>query len=192
MTPEEFDHLLSWLSSNREEGGRKYEEVRGKLIAFFTWSGCCEPEDLTDKTIDRFVHWMEHRNWEHAVEPIRILYGFAKNIRHEERRRIWPEPISPDIAEKPSLTAEKEHEHACLEACVSGLSLPERSLIRSYYQYAQAEKIKARQALATRMGLGMNALRIQAWKIRGVLRGCLDECLKNNLEEQPPGPSLYQ
>lgn len=178
MTPEEFDKLLSWLSPDRETAGKKYEEIRQQLIRFFTCWSCREPEVLADDTIDRVVPWMEQKGWEPSSAPIRVFFGFARNVRHEERRRPQPEPISSDIPEMPAKTKDKEQDFVCLEDCIAALSATEADLIRHYYRYEQEEKIKKRQALAKKLGIGMNALRIQAWKIRNSLRGCLDKCIE--------------
>lgn len=159
--------------------GQKYEEVRQHLVRFFTCWGCSEPEDLADHTIDRLVPWMEMRNWESSGEPIRLFYGFARNMRHEERRKPQVEPLSAHMPEMPAITEDKEHDFACLEACISALSADEGNLIRHYYEYDPQEKVKKHQALAKRLGIGINALRIRAWKIRSTLRGCVDKCIES-------------
>jgi len=179
LIPEEFDKLLFWLSPDRETAGKKYEEIRRQLIRYFTCWGCSRPEDLADITIDRVVPWMESRGWEPSTEPIRVFFGFARNVRRETNRKEEPGPIDSGIAQPVSTNAtpEKEQDFACLEACIASLSATEADLIRHYYQYDQADKIKKRRELAKNLGIGMNALRIQAWKIRGSLRSCLDECV---------------
>ena len=182
MTPEEFNKLLSWLAPDRETAGKKYIEIRQQLIRFFTCWSCSEPEHLADDTIDRVVPWMELKGWQPSDAPIRVFFGFAKNVRHEDKRKPQPEPLSSEIPDPPApAKEEKEKDFACLESCIASLSPTEAELIRHYYQYEQAEKIKRRQALAKRLGIGMNALRIQAWKIRNSLRGCVDQCIAGKL-----------
>ena len=178
MTPEEFDKLLSWLSPDRETAGKKYEEIRQQLIRFFTCWNCSEPEALADETIDRVVPWMEQKGWEPSNAPIRVFFGFARNLRHEDRRKMQLEPINSDLPATPAKKENKEPDFVCLEDCIASLPVTEADLIRHYYQYEQEEKIKKRQALAQKLGIGMNALRIQAWKIRNSLRGCLNRCIE--------------
>lgn len=179
MNLTEFEKFLSWLSPDREHAGRKYEEIRKQLIRFFTCWGCSQPEDLADNTIDRVVPWMEQRDWVFSGEPIRLFYGFARNLRHEERRKSPTEPISSDIPHVATVAVDKEQNFVCLEACIARLPEEESRLIRLYYQYDRQEKIQKRQELANELGVGMNALRIQAWKIRNSLRRCLDRCIES-------------
>ena len=44
LTQEAFDALLAWLDPEREAAGRKYEEIRLRLIKLFTCRGCSEPD----------------------------------------------------------------------------------------------------------------------------------------------------
>jgi hypothetical protein len=52
---EAFDQLLTWLNPDRERSGKKYEEIRKRLITIFTCRGCLIPKELSDETIDRVV-----------------------------------------------------------------------------------------------------------------------------------------
>ncbi|HEY0083559.1 MAG TPA: hypothetical protein VGB61_12265, partial [Pyrinomonadaceae bacterium] len=56
LTQEGFERLLTWLSPDREQAGKKYEEIRQSLIKIFVWRGVHEAEDLADETITR-VTW---------------------------------------------------------------------------------------------------------------------------------------
>jgi DNA-directed RNA polymerase specialized sigma24 family protein len=178
LTRQEFDNLLSWLSPDREDAGRKYEEIRKQLVRFFTCWGCGAPDDLTDETIDRLVRWMEGRGWEASAEPIRVFYGFARNIRHEAYRQPSVAPMPVEVEDLSPKQENQEVNLHCLDLCLEKLAEVERELIRGYYAHAGRKKIEHRQTMAGKMGIGMNALRIQAWRIRSTLRDCIDGCLK--------------
>ena len=53
LTKEEFDELLSWLDTDPDRAGEKYEAIRHRLITIFLNRQCYEAEDLADETINR-------------------------------------------------------------------------------------------------------------------------------------------
>jgi hypothetical protein len=57
------------------------------------------------------------------------------------------------------------------------LTVKSRNLILDYYREEKDSKIDHRKELAERMGLGLNALRIQACRIRAKLQDCVFKCL---------------
>lgn len=173
LTREAFDNLLSWLKPDRDEAGQRYEEIRRKLIRFFTCRGCCNPEDLADKTITRVIKAMESKTAEYKGEPIAFFYAVGKNVFLEETR-IHP-PAAEDLPINEGI--DRETELDCLERCMSRISANSWELISRYHQQEGSEKIKVRQALARELGLEMNALRIQACRIRKILRDCVSDCI---------------
>lgn len=173
LSRDAFDNLLSWLAPDRDEAGRKYEEIRRKLIRFFTCRGCCNPEDLADETITRVIKAMESRTAEYKGEPIAFFYAVAKRV-YLEASRIRP-LSSEDL---PAFGGpDREGELDCLETCMGKISESCRDLISRYHQQEGSAKIEARQKLARELGLEMNALRIQACRIRKTLRDCVSDCI---------------
>ena len=55
-----------------------------------------------------------------------------------------------------------------------------RELILEYYREEKHLKIDHRKELAQRLGIALNALRIQACRIRASLQECVFECLKQS------------
>src|SRR5438270_5786540 len=99
LTPEAFDKFLLWLSPDREESGRKYEELHRKLTRYFTCKGCDCPERLADQTIDRVVRKLASGTLDRDGEPIIICYGFARNIYLEWfREQQKTVPLLQDVA----------------------------------------------------------------------------------------------
>jgi DNA-directed RNA polymerase specialized sigma24 family protein len=180
LTREAFENLLFWLSPDREQAAQKYEEIRRKLIKLFTCRGCLHPEDLADKTINRVIKAMEFKAAEYSGEPILFFFGVAKNVYLESTRE---KTISPDeimVFE----SADREHDFQCLEACMAGLPEHSRKLISDYYEHDGKEKIRFRQMLADTLGIGLNSLRIQAFRIRNILRDCIFNCLQRKAADQ--------
>ncbi|HWN10926.1 MAG TPA: hypothetical protein VNO50_16940 [Pyrinomonadaceae bacterium] len=174
LTQESFDALLDWLDPSREEAGRKYEEIRVRLIKIFTCRGCYESEELADETINRVsdkLHKIE-ATYQGARAP--YFYGVANKVYLEYQRRP-PTPIPPPPADDCALI---EQEHACLEKCIEKLTFENRRVVRQYYKGEKTEKIDQRKKLAKRLGIALNALRIRAHRLRTKLQDCVEFCLE--------------
>lgn len=174
LTREGFDNLLLWLSPEREEAARKYEDIRRRLIRLFNCRGCYNPEELTDETINRVIMIRETKANEYSVEPIRLFFGVSHKVLQEWRRR---KIISPeDLLMCPATFCEQDLQ--CLDACMEHLPERGRRIIIRYYEEKGREKIRRRQMMAAELGIEINALRIEACRIRKVLRNCVSACLQ--------------
>jgi DNA-directed RNA polymerase specialized sigma24 family protein len=80
-----------------------------------------------------------------------------------------PEAAPPD--------EDEERVRTCFEKCMAELPPTDRDLVLSYYQQEKQAKIDHRKDLARRLGLGMNALRIRACRIRSGLQECVEKCI---------------
>jgi RNA polymerase sigma factor (sigma-70 family) len=169
-----FDQLLSWLNPDREEAGRKYEEIRRRLIKIFTCRGCVTPEDLADDAINRVARKVPEIAPSYVGDPALYFLGVAHNVCLEHFRKK-PEPDPPL---QPDQSEQKEQLDECLERCMQRLTFRNRELILEYYREEKHSKIDHRKELAQRLGIALNALRIQACRIRASLQQCVFECLK--------------
>lgn len=173
LTKESFDALLAWLDPAREEAGRKYEEIRLRLIKIFACRGCCEPEDLADETINRVSKKLNEIQETYSGDPARYFYGVANKV-HLEYLRRKPAPVQPVRTEN---SDEIEKEFECLERCILKLTPDNRLLVLGYYQDEKRAKIDHRKNLAEQMGIAVNALRIRACRIRASLQKCVQSCV---------------
>src|ERR687883_865457 len=69
LTQESFDRLLAWLDPDREQAGKKYEEVRSRLVRGFSSHGCPVPEDLADEAINRVAKLLPEIEKTYVGEP---------------------------------------------------------------------------------------------------------------------------
>ncbi len=177
LTQEAFDSLLAWLDSDRERAGRRYEEIRRRLIKIFACRGCHEPEDLADETINRVAKKVAEISPTYEGDPALYFYGVANKVHLEfvKKRPARPAPPPPPPA------GEFEREHDCLERCMELLPPRNRELVLQYYREEKGAKIEHRQALADQLGIALNALRIRAHRIRMTLRRCVDACLAEEI-----------
>ncbi len=174
VSPELFDVFLAWLNPNREEAGKKYEDIRRRLIRLFTGRGCLCPEDLADETINRVIVKVPEVRDHYRGDPGRYFGGVARNVLHEyARRRIVPAP-QPQ-AETPQA---RERELECLEECLKTMGEAHRNIILRYYEGEKGIRIQNRSDLARQLGTEPNALRIRVHRIRTVLQQCVGDCLE--------------
>ena len=180
LTQDAFDTLLDWLDPDREQAGRKYEAIRGRLIRIFICRGCLESEFLADETINRVTAKIEEISKSYVGDPALYFYAVAQKVHLEYLRKAHHRetPIPVESADRllstPPISAVEnfEPEYRCLE---------NRLLVERYNQQEKQAKIDHRKLLATELGIAVNALRIRAHRIRLALR----QCVRNCLEQEP-------
>ncbi|HSF18095.1 MAG TPA: hypothetical protein VLK65_21340 [Vicinamibacteria bacterium] len=176
LTPESFESLLAFLGPTPEEAAKKYEEIRRRLIKIFTCRGCATPEELVDESIDRVARKAADLVPTYEGDPGLYVYGVARRVYLEwvKKKPIGPPPPEPDSSE------EYQQELDCLDECMDLLPPAQGELIREYYREDKSAKIEHRRALAARLGIGVNALRIRAHRIRAALEKCVTACLERS------------
>lgn len=66
----------------------------------------------------------------------------------------------------------------CLRRCLEELPQAQRELVAAYYRGSGADRIEGRRRLAQALGIGMNALRIRAFRLSDRLQGCVTGCVR--------------
>jgi DNA-directed RNA polymerase specialized sigma24 family protein len=176
LTQEAFDGLLAWLSPDREEAGRKYEEIRRTLVKIFISRGSQSAEELADETINRVIDKLPEVAANYVGNKALYFYGIAKKVLLEslKNKSAHPPPPAPDV--EPD--GDQENRHQCLEKCLARLDHQDRSLVIDYYSGDKRVKIDHRRELAVHRGLSDNALKIKMCRLRAKLYECVRECLK--------------
>jgi DNA-directed RNA polymerase specialized sigma24 family protein len=173
VSPELFDAFLAWLDPDREQAGRKYEDIRRRLIKIFASRGCFCPEDLADETINRVIVKIPQIRENYQGDPSRYFGGVARNVFHEYARKrtvpaYQPEPDPPES---------REPELNCLDQCLGEIPEAGRNIILRYYQGAKQARIQNRNQMARELRTEPNALRIKVHRIRALLQRCVGDCL---------------
>lgn len=183
MMQEEFDSLLSLFSSNREEAGAKYEEIRQGLMRYFFIKGCAEPETLADETISRasekFATLKTDQNFQHQ----KYFYAVAAKVFLEylKKEKKAKDYLARNRSAKPRDFAEdtenNEKKHFCLEKCLTEISVEEKELVIEYFSKDGGESILHRRKLAKRLDLRIEALHVRIFRLKKILRSCVEKCL---------------
>ena len=178
-TQEAFDSLLRWLDPDRDVAGRKYETIRLRLIKIFACRGCREADELADECINRVTSKVEELAKTYQGEPSLYFYGVANKLIMEYSRRSR---VTPEMAALPPPPDESDIEaYECLDECMNQFPTEIRELLLRYYQDEKQAKIDNRKQLARELGIGVNALRIRAHRIRIQLQQCVESCLEHAL-----------
>lgn len=180
-----FEAMLAWLDPDREQAGAKYEDIRHSLISIFSWQGCFDAEDLADETISRVAKKLPELASDYTGDPALYFYGVAKKMRWEIIRRI-PVDAPPALENlrapnPPSDPKDSENVYDCLEECLGKLTSTDRELVLLYHQQEQP-KIELRRALAQRIGINPNNLRVKVHRIRAELHKCIEKCMRKKHE----------
>lgn len=193
-TPEAFEKMLKWLDADSETAGKKYEKIRQKLIKLFKWRNCQPEEEYADITINRVTRRVYEGADIDVKKPYLYFHGTALNVIREYWRKQQKHK-SEDIEKFPTLESEEnnpeqqidqdfEEQKAkekfdCMRECLSKLPKDKRELITNYHH---GERIKdVRKALAEKMGVKMNVLRIRACRIRTSLQNCAEKCVQKKM-----------
>jgi DNA-directed RNA polymerase specialized sigma24 family protein len=180
LTEEAFTKFLTWLHPEREKAGEKYEAIRRRLVIIFTCKGCAEAEDLADETINRVIHRSQQMIETYDGEPTAYFVTVAHNLylEHAASRPLRSE-LPDQLPQPEDCGPDDDREYECLDKCIERLAPNNRSLVLGYYQETKQAKIDHRKKLAEELGIGINALRIRAHRVRAVLQECIDHCLNN-------------
>ncbi|MDQ3818723.1 MAG: hypothetical protein M3362_13735 [Acidobacteriota bacterium] len=151
LTQAAFDRLLARLGTEREEAGRRYEELRLRVVKFFEWKNAPAPEEHADEVINRVARKIEEG------EEVRNVFGYALEVARFLMLEIWRQP---DVEQEPeegfgeqsSVPAPEmepdlqEQRLLCLERCMDSLTEEKRAIIKGFYEGEKREKIDNRKA----------------------------------------------
>lgn len=176
LTRSRFDRLLGWLDTDVERAARKYEHTRRSLIKFFESRGCHAAEEQADKTIDRVARRVREGTLIHAPEPVMYFYGVARHVLQEYYRR--PSATTPPLLYVPDDPASRHRRIECMGRCLDTLPAESRVLMTEYCTVDKSRAKELRTAMARRMGMTLNTLRIRVHRIRQQLERCVRGCME--------------
>ena len=148
------------------------------MIRFFEWRGASFPESHADETLNRVMRKIEEG--EDLRDPGAYCYGIARLVLLEALKRQIKEDKAAHEYHRAAPAEEPdglEDRLRCLRRCLTELPPAQRDLVRAYYEGSGTERIDGRRRLAEALGIGMNALRIRAFRLSDKLQGCVTGCV---------------
>jgi DNA-directed RNA polymerase specialized sigma24 family protein len=184
---EAFSRLLDWLDEGANSEGKTYLEMRRRLVAYFDRKSCSGPNELADETLNRVARKLEEVGAIETETPAKYCYVIARFVFLESlRARVKDQQFRDESRvmsrdEKQGTNEEKQERMLeCLAQCTDELDPEDRGLILRYYHGRQGTKIENRRALASELGVTMNALAIRACRLRDKLELCVRECVRRH------------
>jgi DNA-directed RNA polymerase specialized sigma24 family protein len=176
LNSEAFEAFLAWLSPDRAEAGRRFEQIKKKLVRLLTQRGCHIPDELFYEAVNRVGNKVRSGAIEPSVHPLAYCHGVARNVLKEYWRTLKREATLRDVPTPRANPAWDERELACLEECLEQLSEPDRNLLSRYHEFHGREKIEVRSKMGTEEG-GVNKLRVKVCRKMKTLRECVFDCV---------------
>lgn len=174
ITPEQFEALLEWLGPTRDEGAKKYEEIRNRLNRIFLKKGCPNPEDLVDDTMNRVTRDALKLKDTYEGNPLWYFISVARYVWLESlHAKEIPFEEVPDAVVQPKVNFASE----CLRQCLTLLAIEQRDLVLDYHVNIKRAKIDLHRKMAEELGLSTNALRLRVHRLRMGLEKCVLACL---------------
>lgn len=195
---ESWEDLFNFLDPNRAAATgpdrnrvaeERCAEIMRKLVYFFAGRRCANPDDLAMETVLRVAARCRDVDVSPYADRAGYFFGVARNVVHEEHRSglreskglaSFLQELSRAPAD-PDAWKDAEAAQSCFERCVATLPDHARQLILRYHSEAGAAKVSAHRALADELGKSVNALRIEAHRIRKTLQHCVFQCLHESV-----------
>jgi DNA-directed RNA polymerase specialized sigma24 family protein len=174
LTSELFDELLEWLGPTRDEGAKKYEEIRSRLIRMLLKKGSPHPEELADEALNRVTLKVPELKKTYVGNPLWYFISVA--------RFVWMESVNPkevpfeDVPD-PVIQPELNLARECLQQCLKLLAEDQRDLLLDYHVNNKKAKIDLHRRMAEELDLSANALRLRVHRLRVGLEKCVLTCL---------------
>jgi DNA-directed RNA polymerase specialized sigma24 family protein len=108
----------------------------------------------------------------YAIARLVLLEALKRQAKEQEAAVEYHRTPPPDEEE------DLEERLRCLRRCLNELPAGQRDLISGYYRDSGAERIDGRRRLAEGLGIGMNALRIRAFRLTDKLQECVTGCVR--------------
>ena len=185
VPPKSFDEILDWLDPDRELAGEMYVQLRHDLAKMFQWRGFVDPEELTDDVFDRVSSKVYEVRPNYEGDPRNYFRAVANNVIKEQLKKIKTRVSLEGVDQaQPETQVDDEAENMdeCLQSCLQDLSNEKRELILAYYAKEKQAKIDHRSELANQLGISVQTLRVNVYRIRASLQKCIQNCLKRKAQ----------
>lgn len=98
-------------------------------------------------------------------------------------RRQSPLPLSLVAPAAETDEGALDRQQTCAASCLATLAATDLALLRRYHDGEGRDGIHGRVRLAEELGVGVNALRIRAFRLRQQMQACLAKCLAKSIRD---------
>jgi DNA-directed RNA polymerase specialized sigma24 family protein len=180
LSREALERLLALLDSDPVKAARRFQQLRRRLTRLFEWRGARFPEDLTDETIFRVARKLKEGVEIRSDDPFRYFCGvahlvFKEVLRERKRERQILDPAAWGLREEAAAEEPDDERMEALQECLDRLAPISRDLILDYHEGERRNRIENRRAIAERLGVPLNALRIRVHRIRTKIERCVQK-----------------
>jgi len=169
-----FDKLFKLLEPDAPSIEEGFRQCRFKLIKFFVYRYCEDPESLADETVGRLLKNVHAGRELLPDNPYRYVYAIAMNVFRENVRAKKKGEVLDDIEQVGELPVPEEADD-CLRQCMEQIPAEKRELLERYYLDEGS-----REAILQEQGLTLNALRLKVHRIKNGLWRCWEDCRKRS------------
>ena len=173
-----MDQFLRRCEPELSSPAERHRRLRAKLIKFFQWKRCEDPEGLADETIGRIVTKVSHG--EQIDNPTSYARGVAMNVYREYVREAMKRaPILVDLEDALEVAESTGDPHQeCFQDCLRTLSDDKRQVLVRYYSDEGS-----REELAAAIGVTLAGLRTKVHRIKVELKECYQKCIKGSPQD---------
>ena len=168
-----FVNLFRLLEPEGQTIEARFQRCRLKLVKFFAWRHCEDPDNLADETISRLLKNVHAGQEISAGTPYSYLYAIASHVFQEYLRAKEKGKMLVELDELPEIPISRPDD-GCKKQCFQRLPDAKRELLAHYYLDDDD-----RSTIAQEESLSLNALRLQIYRIKQELKRCCEDCLKH-------------
>ncbi|HEU4712098.1 MAG TPA: hypothetical protein VFS76_11065 [Pyrinomonadaceae bacterium] len=169
-----FDELFSLLEPQGLSTESRFTLCRRKLVKFFVWRHCTDPDSLADETIVRLLKNVDQGTKISGDNPYSYVYAIAIHVFQEHTRLKSKTTSLTDVAELPQVSISAAVD-GCGALCLKELAPEKRELLARYYLDSDDRNDTADEQFAT-----INALRLRIYRIKQELKRCRQKCEKRS------------
>jgi DNA-directed RNA polymerase specialized sigma24 family protein len=169
-----FDKLFQLLEPDAQSFEEGFQQCRFKLLKFFAWRHCEDPDNLADETVSRLLKNVRNGQEISSDNPYSYVYAIASHVFMEYLRAKKKGGVIIDIDELGETSVSITMDD-CKKQCLKQLSEEKRELLARYYLDNDD-----RDDIAKEEGLTLNALRLQVHRIKHWLKRCWEDCRKHS------------
>lgn len=169
-----FAKLFQLLEPDAQSIEEGFRQCRFKLLKYFAWRHCEDPDNLADETMSRLLKNVGTGQEILADKPYSYVYAIARNVFREYLRAKEKGEVIIDIDEVQEI-AGSDATDDCQKQCFEQLPGEKRELLARYYLDDDQ-----RNAIAEQQGLTLNALRLKVHHIKHGLKRCWEDCRKHS------------